>query len=508
MGGRANGAPGPVVGRRTVLVEGAAAVVGALTLGALVGRPTPPSPPATATPRPSPPVPVSVRSLLPVRAFASTRLTTFPVSTWRAGPTAPGLLFVTPQVGTFHGVVMDDAGGPVWIEPTGVNVVDLRAQRWNGQPVLTYWTGTIVAGHGEGHGVILDTRYRHIATVRVGAGLQTDLHEFQLTPAGTALLTAYPTAPADLRPVGGPEHGWIYDCRVQEVDIRTGAVLWDWRAGAHVAVAETYLGLRQAPAQDGTTRARAFDPFHVNSAAPDGAGRVLISMRHTHAVYSVDKRTGGILWRLGGRRGDFALPADAVFAWQHHARPRADGTLTLFDDHLYSGTDGASRGLRFALDTGRHAAVLRDTYAYDRHLGTAMGSVQDLPGGHVLVGWGTDPAVTEFDGQGRAVFEATLSGGSYRAYRQLWAGTPDGQPDITAVREGSVVRVSLSWNGATDVAWWRIRPSTPGDGAPVTLTVPRTGFETTTLVAPAADIVAEAVDATGSVLGRTRVLHV
>jgi hypothetical protein len=221
--------------------------------------------------------------------------------------------------------------------------------------VLTYWSGKSVAGHGAGEGTILDTTYTRVATVRAGSGLQADLHEFKLTSAGTALLTAHTPARADLSQfrgsggAAGPKDGNIYDCHIREVDVPSGRVLLDWSALEHVGLAESYLGLGGS-AEVGTTADAAFDVYHVNSIDDDG-DRLLVSFRNTHAIYAIDRTRGDILWRLGGKRSDFAIPADAVFAWQHGARHHADGTITVFDDHYTSTTvDGQSRGLRLALD--------------------------------------------------------------------------------------------------------------------------------------------------------------
>src|SRR5699024_9921488 len=134
----------------------------------------------------------------PVRHFVSTDLTVPAVTSWRAGPVTPGLVFVAQKNERYRGAIMQESGEPVWIDPTGANMMDLRVQTFEGQPVLTYWSGTISRGHGQGHGIILDTSYTPVATVHAGNGVQADLHEFNLTAAGTALITAYPTARADL----------------------------------------------------------------------------------------------------------------------------------------------------------------------------------------------------------------------------------------------------------------------------------------------------------------------
>ncbi len=486
----------PNLTRRALITGGSLIGAGLIVGGTLLGQQRQRSSAADATTDPTAKKPA-------MRTFVSTDLTTPVVTSWRTGTTAPGLIFVTQQVKGFNGLIMEEAGEPVWIEPTTSNITDLKVQQFEGRPVLTYWTGTSTGGHGAGVGTILDDTYTKVATVQAGNGLDADLHEFNLTAQGTALMTIYTVKKADLSTIGGAADGYIYDCHVQEVDVRTGRVLLDWSAYDHVPIKDTYLTLKQDPGHDGTTAARAFDAYHLNAVEEDGDA-LLVSSRHTHTIYSIDRTTGTVRWRFGGKHSDIAVPDDAAFAWQHDVRRHPDGTITLFDNHLYSGTNGESRGLRFTLDESADIATVEQVFTYDGHLGTAMGSVQVLPNGNVLVGWGTDPAATEFTYAGAAIYEATLGGISYRASRHPWVAHPATVPAIAARAESGGVRVFASWNGATEVSRWRILAADAGATPQAVATVPRTGFETAHLV-PAAKVVAvQALDASGAVLATSR----
>ena len=316
--------------------------------------------------------------------YESTMLTAPRISTWQRPGTsvAPGLLFTTPQTDVFSGVVYGRDGSPVWIAPTGETVTDLRVQRYAGRDVLTYWSGRVASdGHGTGRGVVRDASYAVVAEVQTGNGMLSDVHEFQLTDAGTALLIAYPLVRADLTAVGGPANGWMYDCHVQEVDVATGDVLLDWRMGAHVDLTESAKPLGTT----GTVADTAYDPFHVNSVQADSDDTLLVSARHTSTVYSLNRTTGEVLWRLGGTRTDFTLGTGARFIFQHDARRRSASQITMFDNHTTS-APGASRGLVLAVDEDARTATVQQAYAHDGHLGTAMGSLQTLADGHVLVG--------------------------------------------------------------------------------------------------------------------------
>ena len=157
-------------------------------------------------------------------------------------------------------MIVDSRGRVVWYHQIAPpqQATDFRVQRYHGKPVLTWWQGIeSVAGTGRGEYEIYDTSYRHIATVRAGNGLHGDLHEFQLTPRGTAFITAYREVAADLSGVGGPKRGFVDDSVVEEIDIATGRVLFEWHSIDHVPVVRVDPGApRAGPQRQPETPAR------------------------------------------------------------------------------------------------------------------------------------------------------------------------------------------------------------------------------------------------------------
>ncbi|WP_434618717.1 arylsulfotransferase family protein [Arthrobacter sp. A5] len=447
---------------------------------------------------------------LPDRTFVSTHLTTPRVTSWATSPTAAGLIFVGPMGHGSNGLILDSHAEPVWMESTGAGVTDLRVQTFEGQPVLTYWTGTGIGGHGQGTGTILDTSYTMVAQVNAGNGLKADLHEFSLTAAGTALMMSYPTVPHDLRPVGGPTKGFIYDCHVQEINVRSGEMLFDWSAADHIDIADTYkLPADDNASADGSTEAKAFDPFHLNS-VDDAGDALLVSSRHTHTLYLLNRADGAIRWRLGGKLSDFTVASDAAFARQHDARHRSGTLISLFDNHYSAGNTGASRGWLLSVDEAARTVSLQQEFSHAGHRGNSQGNVQILDDGHVLVGWGSDPAATEFTPDGRALFETTgLGNASYRTYRCPWTASPTTLPEAAVLTgNGSTMQVYASWNGATETAAWRFMTGASEESLTEAGTVPRRGFETSAAVAVAAKVAVQALHLDGSVLATSNVLTV
>jgi len=398
------------------------------------------------------------------------RIPALRVTTARPG-IAPGLVMLAPynapspaQAGA---LIVDNAGNPVWEQPLSHLVTaDFRVQTYRGQPALTWWQGVITLGHGVGRYVIADSSYQPLAHVNAGDGHQGDLHEFLITDRGTALLTSYTVSERDLRAVGGSAHGTIQDAMFQEVDVRSGRVLFEWRSLNHIPIEESYYPVGGD-----------WDYVHLNSIGVDSDENLLVSARNTHTIYKLDRRSGAIVWRLGGKHSDFAIDPDAAFAWQHDARRQPDGTITVFDN----GSSGASRALVLNVDeTARRVSLKR---AYTRPSATfadSQGNVQVLPNGNVLVGWGAQPYVSEFSPAGELLFDARLGEQyiSYRAYRMQWDSDGSGTPAVAARRAARQTTAYVSWNGDTSVTHWTALVGTTA-GTPTALrAVARTGFET------------------------------
>jgi hypothetical protein len=416
----------------------------------------------------------------------------------RAQGLASGHLFVAPSSGPgqYGALMMEDVGSPIWFMPPGDgrSVMNLRVQRYRGEPVLTWWEGTIPNGFGVGEYVIADHTYRTITRLHAGDGYAGDLHEFLITPDDTALVSAVRTVAADLSSIGGPVDGAVIDTGFQELDIATGRVLMHWSGLGRIALDESYKQPITSP----------YDYLHLNSVDVGADGNLLVSGRHTWTLYRIDRGSGAILTRIGGKRSDVTFGSGATFAWQHDALWRNPQTITLFND----GAQSQSRALVLELDES-HVRLVR-AYAHQPPLlATAEGSMQTLPNGDVLVGWGTEPWVTEFAAGGDVRFDGRFRGGgtTYRAFRESWVGRPTGRPAFATSRVDTGVDAWVSWNGSTETTAWLVHGSaTPAVGRELAR-VPRTGFETRLHLGEAPRYLrVSALDASGAVLGVSEVV--
>ena len=428
------------------------------------------------------------------------------VTTAAANP-AIGDIFVSPDSGPGESgpEILAPNGQLVWFDPlpSKLTAFNLDVQSYQGAPVLTWWQGEIIGGHGQGEDVIESSRYTPIATVHAGNGLLTDLHDFVITPQGTAWITAFAPQHANLSAVGGSADALLDDATVQEIDIKTGLVMFQWNALGHVPIADTY---RHIDTSAGST----LDYFHLNSIDPLPDGDLLISSRNTWAAYLVSEATGAVLWTLGGKQSSFAAGPGAKFAWQHDVEEQPDGTITVFDNEAAPAVSTQSRILDIAVNATAHTATLvRElTYPGKPILAASQGNIQPLPNGDLFVDWGQAGEVSEFSAASALTFDMGFAtpANSYRAYRYVWSAQPLTVPAIAAVASGASMTVYASWNGATGVASWRVLSGASATRLATVGTFPSQGFETATVVKAAPYVEVQALGATGLVLSTSHVV--
>jgi Arylsulfotransferase (ASST) len=420
---------------------------------------------------------------------------------------APGEVFVAPYSGPGQAgpMILDPSGGMVWFKalPRYTFATDFKVQEYQGKPVLTWWQGGIsVHGFGLGQDVIADSTYTDIAYVRAGNGDEADLHEFQLTPQGTALVTAYDPILCNLSSVGGPVYGAVTDGVFQEIDVKTGLVMYEWTSLDHVGLSESYEHASNSSAGS------PFDFFHINSINLDPDGGLLISARNTWTVYDVAGRSGQIVWRLGGRQSSFKAGPGTRTAWQHDPRELPDGSISMFDNGASPTVAPQSRGIVLRLDASSGTATLVSQFVHTPPLiADSQGNAEALANGDWFLGWGQVPDFSELGPTGALLFDAhfPVHTQSYRSFRLQWTGTP-AHPPAFAFQPGApgAGTVYASWNGATLVASWRVLAGPAPGSLKAVAQAARGGFETAIGLpsAPGGPYVAvQALDSSGRVLG-------
>jgi hypothetical protein len=417
-----------------------------------------------------------------------------------------------PQGATPGLMILDTSGELVWFKPLpGPDEIpfNFRVQTYKGKPTLTWFQGAVIDAHGDGSYVLADNTYQQIGQV-VNTRYPCDLHEFIITPDGTALHTAYDDS--SLQSQGIP----VFVGHAQEVDIATNELLFDWSSYPAVGPDVSYT-------QPGRSY---FDYFHINSIDlwPGPERDLLISARNTSAVYLVDRQTKQVVWRLGGKGSDFTMAPGTQFWFQHDARALPDGSgLSLFDDASAPCPEKVASGKVLDLDMDAMTATLRHRYLHtDGEMNTpSQGNCQVVTGGGHVVGWGFRPYFSVYAPTPEEALEAPLvldgcfaeGAASYRTFLFQWKGNPPETEMAVVVRPASMagqLTAWVSWNGATEVVAWRVNGGPSTTGLSPLVTAPKVGFET------AIDFVGDgsgyfdvdAIDATGQVIGRTAQVRV
>lgn len=305
---------------------------------------------------------------------------------------------------------------------------------------------------------LMDSHYQVVDQYRAGNGYAADLHDFQILPNGDALLMAYDAVTVDMSQVvkGGKKDATVIGLVIQELDPSRN-VIFEWRSWDHVAFSDSTTKLT----------GKEVDLVHGNALALSNDGNLLLSSRDLSEITKIDRQTGEVIWRLGGKANMFKFVDSQPFAYQHDVRQLPNGNLTVFDNHGTPSNPAPSRGVQYALD--EENKTVRQVWEVSHEppvFATFMGNLQRLPDGNSLLSWGapsTKPqfgnvAITEVSPDKQVLFELAFDRPyvSYRAFRFPWHGFPDTLPALALKVERGDLTLGYSWNGATEVAGYRI----------------------------------------------------
>jgi hypothetical protein len=318
----------------------------------------------------------------------------------------------------------------------------------------------------------LNSNYGLINTYAAGNGYMADLHELQVSPTnGHALLLIYDPEPVDMSQIvtGGQPNASVVGLIIQELDTAKH-VVFQWRSWDHFNITDSTEPIT------GTV----VDYVHGNAIDVDTDGNLLLSSRHLDEITKINRQTGAIIWRMGGKNNQFTFTNSDPSSHQHDIRRIANGHVTLFDNGN-GRTPQYSRAVEFALDEVNKTATsvwqyrnTPDSYA------EAMGDAQRLANGNTLIGWGSaHPTIIEARPDGAKAFELQFGPVqvSYRAFRFPWEGLPTWAPTLMLQTQGVTSTLYYSWNGATDVASYQIYGGTNVQSMTLLGTQTKTGFE-------------------------------
>lgn len=370
-----------------------------------------------------------------VRNGADTLPSDLPIPTIRiAKNTSAGFMFASVPFwgkGNCYIVAYDNTGRPVLYKKVSSVCMDFKPQD-NG--CLTYYE------YESKKFIVLDSTLTPVRSYRAQNGYTTDGHELKILANGHVLLIGYAYKNVDMSLVvpGGSHTANVVVNAIQELD-EWDQVVFEWKADEYFSYADV------GPEVD--LLDESFEFMHINSIDVDRDGGLIISSRHLDEVTKIDRKTGAIVWRFGGKKNQFRFTNDTIgFNAQHAVRVLPNGNLLLFDNGNYHATH-YSRALEYSLDTVNKTATLVWSHRNMPDVASALwGNAQRLNNGNTFIAWGdAGIAATEVDTAGNTVFEISFPRDvhSYRIYRLPMV---KGNAISAVVGSGAVLKFSLDQN--------------------------------------------------------------
>lgn len=351
--------------------------------------------------------------------------------------------FTNPISSNSYLLILDNLGDLVFYQKLPWIPFDFKVQP-NG--LVTYFYGPTNSFQ------VMDPSYTIIDSYAAGNGYTADSHDLQILPDnGHALLLIYDPQPVDMSQIvaGGVPTATVVGLVVQELDTAKN-VVFEWRSWDHMNITDTVVSL--------TTPV--VDYVHGNAVERDFDGNLLISSRHLDEITKINRQTGEIIWRWGGKRNEFVFVNNDPFYHQHDIRRLANDHVTLFDNGNGRIPEEYSRAVEFQLDeVNKIAESVWEYRNTPDAFGAFMGNAQRLPNGNTMIGWGgAFPSMTEVKPDGTEAFELTMPfpNLSYRAFRFPWQGFPFWPPALVIQSDAVTTTLYYSWNGATNVVYYRI----------------------------------------------------
>ncbi len=358
----------------------------------------------------------------------------------------------------------------------------------------------------------LDAHYQLVRRIQAGNGYTTDLHDLLVLPNGNVILMAYDAESMDMSKVaaGGNNQATVTGLVVQELD-PSNNVIFQWRSWDYIPITDSNASLTDP----------AVDYVHGNGMALDTDGNLLLSSRNLSEITKINLQTGAVIWRLGGKGNQFQFVNDEPFAYQHNIGVLANGDITVFDNHGTQQDPAPSRGIEYKIDeTNKTVTKVWQFQADPPIFATFMGDTQRMANGNTFMDWGAPFTgtgyqfinITELDANNSVIFQLAFDQPyvSYRAFRAQWQGSPLTKPDLGFKKVGSQLTLGYSWNGATEVASWKIYGGSSPNALQQVDQKPKTEFETqsnvTNLTAGECYFQAAAIDKNGNEMARSAVV--
>ncbi|NUN70864.1 MAG: aryl-sulfate sulfotransferase [Bacteroidetes bacterium] len=365
------------------------------------------------------------------------------------GNASPGHIFINNWGGTPYIAILDSNGAPVFYRRMPGNARDFKVQK-NGN--LSYRIAEPYYRQYE-----MDSSYTVLREITAKNGQGTDEHELQILPNGNVLLISLDYRTIDMSAIvpGGKTNVTVVGNNVQEID-PAGNVVFEWKCWDHMKISDA---VRE------NLTAQTIDFVHMNAIELDLDGNILISSRHQSEITKIDRKTGRVMWRFGGKNNQFTYLNDPLGgpSYQHDIRVLPNGNYTMLDNGNFH-SPSLTRAVEYSLDTAARTAQLVWQYRHvpDRYTWW-MGNAQRLANGNTLINWADQslPKVTEVTPAGVKVLEMDFvkAAHSYRVFKFPWKGKGK-QPELYLEAGSNKITLLFNTFDQRPSHWYRIYADT------------------------------------------------
>lgn len=292
--------------------------------------------------------------------------------------------------------ILDMKGKTIWQQNLNCPSFDFRQWIFNGKRFYSYGTDDKKVFHNKkanpnipaGYYYILDSSMNQIkkisliaqGNIKLDSNPGIDPHDFiMLSENHYILLAGYEqnarNIPANIKVSANKR---IVSTVIQEVE--NDKVIWQWDASDYSEFFEFN------PNKEVFSDDEPADYLHTNTITLDTTdGNIIMSFRDLNQIIKLERRTGKILWRLGGLNSDFALTKQMKFLGQHAVKFASDHSL-LFLDNGSDKTRPYSRIVKFKLDEKGKKVVQFEQYKIPQMMIPTRGSVFEMNSNYLICG--------------------------------------------------------------------------------------------------------------------------
>lgn len=296
--------------------------------------------------------------------------------------------------------IIDNNGTPVFFR-----LLSERANNFNLQP-----NGFLAYSSSQQKKIfVLDSSYRFIDTI-TSVGFELNDVDFILTKKNEAIVLGHDDRIFDMSTIvdGGMPNALIKESVLQILD-KNKNVIFNWKSSEHFNILDVN---EKSPFVDLTSSV--IDYMNITDIEVDSDSTLLLCCKSMDEITKINKNTGEIVWRMGGKHNQFTFESDD----QKYSQPTSvqkcnNGNLLIFDSGTLCSTQVSSAVEYEINETEKAVKLVRRDAKLKNIYSPKKGGVQGIANGNKLISWGENkPSFSELNPNGTTALEVDFSDNS------------------------------------------------------------------------------------------------